>query len=149
MTSKNQNPCGRIALLEFNASLLVGHPQIDQEHQALAAHINEILQELMARTDREHLSTSFDALFDHVSRHFSNEERIMLEHEYPDTPVHALRHKKLLSELHERFRCVMGSLDEDLSEAISFIYDWFTFHIQTSDAKLADFLKGKPENTSA
>ena len=126
---------------KFESLLPVGHDQIDREHQMLAYHINDFLEKLESGQDRERIECSYLALFDYTALHFSHEEQIMKEAGYYDIDIHTQRHKKLLAELQEKSRYILGGLEDDLVDVISFFYDWFSFHIKTSDVQLAEFLK--------
>ena len=129
--------------IDLEKNLLVGHEPIDREHRGLADRINEIFLMLESRADRDRLDAAFQELFAVMAGHFSNEERMMTDRQYPDMPIHAFRHNRLLLELQERARITIGAFDDDLSDSIAFIEDWFSFHIKTDDTKLAAFLNSR------
>ncbi len=129
--------------IEFDESLRVGHEQIDSEHRILASRINLFLEKLAAGEDRERLDGAYQNIIDYASEHFAHEERLMFESGYHDRLIHISRHGKLLAELQERSRYILGGDGDDLVDVMSFIHDWFRFHIKTCDAKLADFLRGR------
>ncbi len=128
----------------FDGSLRVGHDQIDREHQAIVSHINNFLEKLATRQDRAVLDSCYQAIMDYMVLHFSHENELMRIHKFSDRQIHEYRHEKLLVELRERSRYILGCPDEDLADIMSFFHDWFVFHIKTCDAKLADFLNRRP-----
>lgn len=127
--------------LEFDSSLQVGHDQIDREHQVLASLINTFLDKLASRRDKDQLDRCYQDIYDYTALHFAHEEQIMRDCAYDDLALHESRHHKLLGELQERSRFILGGSVEELEGTVSFIYDWFAFHIKTSDARLAAALK--------
>ena len=131
--------------IDLDKNLLVGHDQIDREHRGVADQVNVVVDILKLGSDRGPLDAAFQKLIALTTNHFTNEEQLMRGGHYPDLPIHAFRHNRLLLELQERARITIGAFDDDLSDSIAFIEDWFSFHIKTDDTKLAAFLKSRYE----
>ncbi|MEI7605950.1 MAG: hemerythrin domain-containing protein, partial [Rhodospirillaceae bacterium] len=99
----------------FDDSLRVGHGQIDQEHQALVSLINEFLQNLVYKQDRNTLDLRYNAICEYAALHFSHEEELMRNNKFHDLCIHEKRHESLLTELRERSRFILGGTDDNLS----------------------------------
>ena len=74
--------------------------------------------------------------------HFEREEGLMRRYEYPQTRQHANEHVILLRTI-ETFQIGLRTGSTAIApEAVSYIKDWLTRHIGTSDRTLESFLAG-------
>ena len=88
-------------------SMLIGHPQIDEEHKQLTSLFNEFSYELVS-LDGVSLSDSAGGLPQAIqgrllakalSEHFINEEKIMEELDYHLLPSHKTEHRIIIDKL--------------------------------------------------
>jgi hemerythrin len=125
-----------MVLIEWKDEFSVGVPDVDHEHQALIALIND-LHDAMSSGDSKYTVMDFlGEIYAHVSAHFALEEKIMRERKYDQYAEHKADHEDLLDEL----RDIMDDYeenawfsDEAFSEAVS---KWFTEHFRNRDARL-------------
>jgi hemerythrin-like metal-binding protein len=107
----------------------VGNKEMDEQHKALFTMINEFFHE-----DSEQAVVSlFNSLTTYVDLHFTAEESLLRQINYPDTAEHIKKH----NELRDKFHLLEQKLENynvDLHHKIStFLYNWLTSHILKSD----------------
>ena len=104
--------------------------------------INAFLEALQRDGDFQDLSEHFEKLLAHMQEHFSSEETLMQEAQYPSFRMHKGDHDKVLnearySEMEWRNRkdrdALQTYLDEDL-------LPWLDQHIKAMDRPMADFI---------
>ncbi|WP_029893408.1 bacteriohemerythrin [Desulfohalovibrio reitneri] len=126
--------------IKWDESYHVGVEAMDRQHDHLTGLINELFEAYMAGREREHLAATIRELSDYAGYHFATEERLMLEHDYPETSAHLDQHLEFTDR-------VLGFLGDyaagknDLSaELLDYLTDWWTSHVSGTDKKLGDFL---------
>ena len=67
----------------------IGIASIDDEHREIADRINQLIGEATNGTPSEAVKEMLNELILFVGEHFANEERLMLEHGYPELKSHA------------------------------------------------------------
>ncbi len=103
--------------------------------------LNEIDSSVQAGENHFQLHYLLDRLVSCTEAHFAEEERQMLQLDYPNYENHRLQHKVLINEI----RLLQTAYREDFvslsSEAIAHMQSWLTKHIAGMDADLARFVK--------
>ena len=127
-------------LIEWNDSLVVGYPAMDDEHKSLVALINWLHECVQTGNSRVEIDEALFSLADHVAAHFSHENEMMLASNYPERPAHLLEHRTLIDEFDTLLDSVDLLTDEQLRNAMSFIRVWFTDHVRNSDTRLGRYL---------
>ncbi len=102
--------------VHWQDSYCSGQQDIDRDHRELFQLANG-LPGLIAKRNREGQSfgNALTTLRDHVEKHFSDEEKILREHNYTDVQLHSLLHRELLrafDDLVTRFDEGTASLEE-------------------------------------
>lgn len=96
-----------------------GNATIDGQHEALFAHANELLNATLSG-DEEQMRPLLESLITECSRHFEDEERLLLWAGYSGVEEHAASHGKLLDKARRLYQaCFDGRTD--LAEVISFV----------------------------
>lgn len=82
-------------------------------------------------------------LIEHTSKHFSNEERLMEEAEYPGFHIHKHEHAKQLLDLQSILS--FYEMTNDTNSVYTYLEDsltpWIIEHVQNMDIAAAQFLK--------
>ena len=130
-------------IYEWDDGMKIGYPEIDAQHKALFDFMNVFFSSCGAGADCEEIEKILDYLEAYTQTHFSDEERIQVENNYPGYS----RHKRY----HEEFKIVVRGLRADLErmgptpELIGQIEmavgSWLVDHIQTEDMKIADHIR--------
>lgn len=109
----------------------IGHPDLDQEHQTLI----EVMAVLSASyCDRDLVDTQIKILERYIKEHFSREEMLMRQADYPALDAHRLMHEAFRAKVHDMrdawSKNETPELHKQIAEELS---DWFMGHIQTAD----------------
>ena len=123
--------------LAWSEDLATGVPVIDQQHQALFLCVSELER---AAKERTMLSTchAMEQLSRYAREHFTEEERLMRLHSYPDIEEHMAEHRQFSHHLFELRRIY---LDHDISsELIAMLRNWLENHVLKTDMDYVPYL---------
>jgi len=128
--------------------LAVGHPVIDEQHQALFQRVGLLLEAMHANRGKEEVGKLMAFLEEYVATHFAAEEGLMVAHGYPEAEAHAAQHAAFV----KTFLGLKGELVElGPSSALAIrvnhvVCGWLRQHIGWSDRALGTFLRaGRPD----
>ncbi len=122
--------------VNVDGALLLDDRHIDNDHKAIAEYLNKINVSVRRDESVELLRKLYDEMIDFVVRHFSTEERLMEECQYPDLIAHKSDHAQLIKDA-ERLRTRLLQGGEMF--VLQALKDWFVIHIVSFDKPLADF----------
>lgn len=130
--------------LVWTPDLSVGVREIDQQHEELFARASEVTGLLGRGTDASALRVPIDGLVDFTALHFGTENRLMMQHAFPEAGLHQEQHGELVDQL-RRFadRLLDGLRHPEALKAVRFLSEWLTRHIAASDRELAVWLRGR------
>ena len=84
---------------EMTPALRTGNEMIDSEHQRIFDEANALLDACQAGHARKNLREMAEFLADYVGVHFSDEENLQIQSEYPDYANHKKFHEWYKNEL--------------------------------------------------
>jgi len=119
----------------------VGNDEFDQAHKKLISLINQLYIYINEGVVREKINDILEQLTIYAKEHFSNEELLMMNKDYPDLAAHQLEHKLFISELaklHDKYRNNKNLVSVQL---LYFLKDWLISHILHTDKKYATYFK--------
>ncbi|MBB5022759.1 bacteriohemerythrin [Desulfurispira natronophila] len=128
----------------WSDDLLIHHELIDQQHQEIINRINQCVESLNAphefsfEEELEVLSLMV-FLLDYIVVHFSQEERLMIELDYPHFFAHRMAHTYYISRIFdfkERFKRE-GLTDGLARDFQKDVIEWLVDHIRREDNRLA------------
>lgn len=126
--------------IEWSEEFSVGNAAVDQEHESLIEHINELYEQLNQALDTELIESMLADIQDEISTHFALEELLMQEAGFAEYDAHKQDHERLLDQIHDmifHFTEDPGSGRELLINRLS---DWFSHHFKGFDVRLHDQL---------
>ncbi|MFZ4287744.1 bacteriohemerythrin [Variovorax sp. HJSM1_2] len=122
-------------VFDWRDTWLVGHAQLDEEHQAFA----QLLAALLAAPD-DSLAVCLDELISHASAHFAEEDAWMRRLNFPAQQCHMDEHAAVLrSALGVRQRLNGGEIQPARRFAAE-LAAWFPPHVQHLDSALASWI---------
>jgi hemerythrin len=125
--------------VEWSKGFEVGHERIDFEHKIFLNLIRDASRLQLSGTTRERVLMHLNEVKQYAVFHFTSEENIMFDVDYPDIEAHKKEHHMLLalfdSRIHE-YRS--GSID--LDEVVAFLFEWFALHTTQVDTRLAKYI---------
>lgn len=137
---------------KFSHDLVLGHKQIDLEHENIVIQMNELLEAVKLEMKSVQLVNILERNIKYIKEHFINEEYLMLSSNFYDFEKH--RH------IHTEFISILTDLLEDIKEygyeSNSLIenlhvraIDLIVLHVKLEDSKLVNYLnsyKKTPKN---
>lgn len=137
--------------LSWNASLELGHEQIDREHQGMLGQINRLFDAVFVECDRlaaeqgsgcrsACIAKAVAALRSVAAEHFRSEEALMAASDYPAMKHHVEQHTDLLEQLEQIEVHFNSKRADSLPHAVRFLREWFEFHVDTYDRALVRWL---------
>ncbi|MFC1477544.1 bacteriohemerythrin [candidate division KSB1 bacterium] len=135
----------RFYKIQWDESQSTGVPLIDNQHKRLLIRINGLLEAIVQGKSRLEIGTTITFLQNYVEGHFSTEEKMMKQTEYPGEELHKKQHREFRANLEavkKEFR-VHGASDKLALKIERGLIDWYKSHVLTVDKALGSFLKEK------
>lgn len=124
--------------------MAVGIEIIDEQHQELVNHLNNLSAAIDAHDGPGKIGTMLEYLIEYTHFHFSEEEKLMKEKNYSQLEEHIAKHdefKKELADLEEDYR--EDGPTHRLAEFIdNLMVNWLLKHICKVDKEFAASLNG-------
>jgi hemerythrin-like metal-binding protein len=126
-------------LFTWDSSYSVGVQDMDNEHIKLFGIINSLYDAMKSGKSKEVMEDVFKQLVDYTEVHFSDEEKLMSQHNYPGINEQMAQHKLFVDKVEENYKkyregAILISID-----IMNFLKDWLVNHIQIIDKKYAEF----------
>jgi hemerythrin-like metal-binding protein len=129
--------------VEWKDEYSVGIDSIDQQHKKLLNLINQLQTAVDYSTGEEFEREALDELVDYTKTHFTYEEGLMEQNDYPDFEPHKAQHVEMFNKVEE----VLAEYDKDpdtaMSNAVEYLKDWLIKHINGTDKQYSSFLIDK------
>jgi hemerythrin len=129
--------------IEWSDDLSVGSSFIDGQHKELFKAVNDLMGSMWEGKGAEQTSKTLEFLSNYVVEHFGAEERLMLEHNYPEYSQHKMQHTKFIEEF-SKFKADVEAGNCGSEPAIRVLdgtCDWLRNHISRVDRRLGLFLQ--------
>lgn len=127
---------------KFDDTLVTGNEMIDSQHKELIQRINDLLVKAENKVDKVGAVAMLAHLDEYTDFHFSAEEKLQEEIEYPGIADHKKKHEELrrtVKELREMLEEEEGPSDEFVEQVKEKVVEWLYGHIQTFDRSVAEF----------
>jgi len=128
--------------IEWTDDLSVGIEIIDEQHQKWIEHYNNAVEAIEAHHEVAQISRSLEFLSDYTETHFSTEEKVMAESNYPELEEHKSKHdalRKTLSNMTQEF-IEDGATDALAEDTETLLGNWLIKHIEEVDKRFAAFI---------
>lgn len=128
-----------MAFINWDDSLSVKINSIDDQHKKLVSMINEFYDSILNKASNDGLLKLIAEMKNYTVVHFSHEEKIMKQLNYPDFAEHKKEHDLFVSKvLDVEEKTKNGKLVVSL-EITTFLKDWLKGHINGTDKKYTAF----------
>lgn len=131
--------------IEWDDSLSVNVDLIDEQHKMLIQRLADLSDAFRRGLEQNKVMQTLEFMIDYTDFHFSAEEKVMEENDYP-----GLDEQK---QQHEEFKRTLNNIVEDykeegtttaIAESINvFLLNWLIKHIKGTDSKFGEFLTAK------
>lgn len=132
--------------IEFDKSLETGNDMIDTQHRELIARVNKLTEECTIGKEKNAAVRTLDFLMDYTDFHFSAEEKLQKEYQYPKLEEHKKLHTQFIQsvdELREMLEEEEGPSEAFVVAVKKNVVDWLVNHIQICDKDVAEMVKTK------
>jgi len=126
--------------LEWKDEYCVGIDSIDQQHRKLVNLINQLQTAVDYSTGEEFEQDALDELVDYTKTHFTYEEGLMRDNDYPDFEPHKLQHEKMFKKVGEVLAEYEKDHDTAMSNAVEYLKEWLINHINGTDKEYSSYL---------
>lgn len=131
MTSTNPDD----SPLRWSDALLVGHAAMDATHREFVE-----LVAAMASAEDQLLPALLDEFVAHTEEHFADEERWMLQSDFPAAACHRDEHEAVLATVRTARRKLAQGDPTLCRRVVSELIRWFPAHVDHLDSALANWL---------
>jgi len=129
-------------IIVWNEELATGHEEIDNQHKELFRRFNDLQSACKQGMGLDVLASLLNFLGQYVRSHFALEERLQIDHDYPDYPRHKEEHDgfiRTFRKLEDQLK-TKGITPTLLIQTNMAMVNWLTRHFTWTDKELANFL---------
>lgn len=146
MTENGQEP-GQIV---WTDTMSVGVDELDQDHVAIIAALQAVIDALDHQAGREETDQCFSTLMATVANHFRREERLLRGSNYPGAAYHIREHVWLSSTLFDIQYNRLHATDQEVRFGVrEFLTTWLYGHVLEDDFAYREHLHSHPEQVRA
>ena len=127
---------------EFSDNLVTGNEMIDAHHKELIDRINKLLDSCEQSNEKAVAVRTLDYLSEYTDFHFSAEEQLQREIDYPGFAKHKEQHdafKQTIKELEEMLEEEEGPSQAFVEKIQENVIRWFYTHIEGFDRSVAEY----------
>lgn len=129
--------------IKWDESFSVGVETLDRQHKLLFALINQFHRAVEAKEDTPKLTSIFSQVVAYTGMHFSKEEEMMRQANYPDLENHMVLHARLVEEAKKNLEEIQSGKNGACENAVGFLANWLEKHIKGVDTKYAPHVRGE------
>ncbi len=134
-----------MSILKWSEKYETGVARFDAEHQNLIERFNSLYEAVFEceTLEAEHLLTAevLQDLLDYIKTHFSGEEELMLEYQYPGYEEHKKEHQSFIEEVASLQRQHQGGELALSFPLFNFLKGWIEEHIMVVDKRYGEFFQ--------
>lgn len=131
--------------VEWDNKYSVNIKQVDDEHKHLIDIINDLFDACTRGKEaaEEKFRLSIKDVVGYVKTHFSNEEDLMIKHNYPDYQNHKKQHELFVMKLLEEVARFEEGKQFVPNHFVRFLKEWLLEHIAVTDKAYQKFFEEK------
>jgi hemerythrin-like metal-binding protein len=129
-----------MALMTWTEENSVGVHALDTQHKQLFGIVNELHESMLHGQAQAQTGHLLRKLVDYTKTHFSAEEAMMQNAQYPSLAAHRVKHQNLVRQIQEfSRRHERGEVSVNL-HLLNFLCDWLTHHVSKEDKEYGPWL---------
>jgi len=119
--------------------------EIDNQHKELINRVDKLLEACNQGAGKTVLPEILDFLGNYVVEHFSTEERLMQQYNYPDYSMHKQEHENFIKSYSElkKYLETNGTGVLSIVKTNRIVVEWLKNHILGTDKKLGAYINQK------
>ena len=134
---------------ELSENLLTGNEMIDSQHKELIEKINAVLKSCEQSNDKVVAGNTLDFLEEYTNDHFSAEEQLQREIDYPGFAKHKAQHdafKQTIADLQDMLQEEEGPSPAFVAKVQEKVVEWLYVHIEGFDRSVAEYKNMRDNN---
>jgi len=129
-----------MAFFEWKDSFSVKVPEIDQQHKRLIDLINRLHETLRTGGDPSAAQRVLDDLVVYTRHHFSSEEKLLEQCNYPDLAEHRRKHQAMEARVQQFIKDGATATASGQIQLMGFLKHWLQKHILETDMRYSSHL---------
>lgn len=129
--------------IEWNDSLKLGVARLDKQHEKLVGLMNDLFDACTRGRGADVVEEAIFEAHDYIDYHFTSEQRLMEEYDYPELGEHVDGHDDYIVQAADDFAVLREGAGDAASEVLERLTGWWVEHIGGPDRRLADFLRAQ------
>lgn len=125
-------------LIKWTPDLSLDHSLIDEQHQKLFNIVNLLIKNI--GIDQEFIKKTLAELKTYSDLHFSEEEAILAERNYPNLEDHKFEHRFFMRRITSFCKEVIDENNELSEKMLEFLADWVKHHTFDEDQDYKKYL---------
>ncbi|MGZ2368611.1 bacteriohemerythrin [Ancylomarina sp. YFZ004] len=125
-------------LMKWTSDLSLDHPLIDEQHQKLFDIVNLLIKNV--DVNQEFIKKTLVDLKIYSELHFSEEEAILADRNYPGLEDHKFEHRFFLRRISSFCKEVVDENNELSKKMLEFLADWIKHHTFEEDQDYKKYL---------
>jgi len=130
-----------MAFILWDEKYSVGNREIDEQHKTLFKLVNDIDDAISKGREKKIVNSSVETLIEYTIIHFSDEEKLFLNSEYPKKEEHKTEHMELKENVDRISTDLKQGMEIDMVDVLNFLKRWLIKHIMDSDRGYMDFIR--------
>ena len=127
-------------MIEWNDNLFVNVKEIDRQHKELVNMLNYLNDAMISGVDNIAAIELIEKMKDYAAYHFSTEETLMDQYQYPGISDHKHQHEEFSKKIVQVETDSKNRKSAISMDILNFLCDWVVTHVSETDKKLGDFL---------
>ncbi len=129
-------------------NLATGVSMVDEQHKELIKRTNSLLEHMKSGKGNDEIIQVLDFLSSYVHEHFTDEEKVMTDYNYPDYASHKQQHTEFINTVNKLKQKMTPDkiLSTFVLEVNREICDWLIDHILKQDKEMAQFIQNQRKN---
>ena len=128
--------------IEWSDALSMSNPEIDAEHQHFIKLVNELNGAIIARQDKSDIQRIMGLILEDAIAHFSHEERLFIEKNYPAAQEHTQIHSELIDKFRQANKDIQNTeFGAEWIETGLAIKGLLVDHVLNEDTRYIEYLR--------
>ena len=132
-----------MAVIKWRDSYNTGIEAVDLEHRKLVELIEAMYINVRDKKPKEAVEKVMKEIVDYTQNHFTNEDSLMQNAQYPELDAHKTEHQNLIDEVAVFQDRLLNNFPDGREDLYHFLREWLINHILDSDKKFADYMADK------
>lgn len=129
-------------LITWREMFETGYIRVDNQHKHLVQLINDLSKHIGSKNNESQIRLVFLELFEYTVIHFSMEEMLMKEFDYPDYMKHKDEHSQFIIQIKDfKEKYLSGDAKVNV-KLLNYLKEWLLKHIMCTDKATFEVIKG-------